>query len=101
MAQSATSLAKDRVVALGQGHDEVVGVDHAGGGLHLLARRFRWVARTAVADVLRDGAREQERLLEHDPDARPQVLAGEFPDVPTVDEDPPFCGVVEARYQAR
>src|SRR5215207_3084230 len=92
---------KNRVVAFGKCRDEVVGVDNTGRGLHLLARRLRGVAGTAVADVLSDGAREQERLLEHDPDVGPEVPACEFPDVPTVDKDPSFHGVVEAWYQAR
>src|SRR5215218_9672954 len=101
MAKRSPAFPQDRIVALGKGRDEIVGVDHAGSSLNLLTRRLRGVAGTAVADVLRDGAREQERLLEHDPDVRPQVLAGELCHVPAVDKDPPFHRVVEARYQAR
>src|SRR5215218_2235523 len=101
MAKRPAALTQNRVVALRQGRNEVVGVDHTGSGLNLLAGRLRWVAGTAVADVLRDGAREQERLLEHDPDVRPQILAGELPHVPTVDKNPAFRGVVEAWDQAR
>src|SRR5215211_2653501 len=101
LAERPSTLAQNRVVAFRKSSDEAVGVDHTGSGLDLLTRRRRGIAGATVTDVLRDGAREQEGLLEHDPDVRPQVFAGELRHVPTVDEDPSLRRVIEARYQAR
>src|SRR5215213_2079980 len=63
LAERTAPFPQHRLVAFGKGRDEVVGVDHPGGGLHLLAGRLRRVARTAVPDILRDGPGEQDGLL--------------------------------------
>ena len=57
-------LAEDGVVAVGQGHDEVVGGRLLRRGDDVLGRG----ALPAVGDVLGDGAAEQDRLLQHHAD---------------------------------
>src|SRR5829696_7814232 len=100
LAERSSALAQHGIVAVRQIHDEAVGVDHAGRRFDLPAARLSGVARTAVADVLGDGAGEQEGFLQHDPYVRPQVLAGHLPDVPSVYADRTFGGVVEAGDEA-
>ncbi len=56
------ALADARLVAVGEGGDEVVGVGRAGRLDHLGLGR----ARAAVGDVLQDGAAEQKDVLRHD-----------------------------------
>ncbi|MOA57768.1 hypothetical protein D3C78_1820070 [compost metagenome] len=53
----------------------------------------------AVGDVLRDGAEEQERLLQHQPDVAAVVGHGEAADVGAVDLDGAVGHVVEAADQ--
>ncbi|KAF1061315.1 MAG: hypothetical protein GAK39_05778 [Variovorax sp.] len=67
----------------------------AGGGHDLGAAGVR----LAVGDVLRDGAEEQEGLLQHQPDVAPVVGHGEAADVGAVDLDRALGGVVEAADQ--
>ena len=62
------ALADHRVVAVGEADDEVVGVGGRARRDHLVAGRLG----VAVADVVGDGAVEQVRLLEHDPDLPPE-----------------------------
>jgi hypothetical protein len=94
--QARASLAQDGVVALGQPRDEVVRV----GGLRrrddLVHRRVE----LAVANVVGDRAREQQRLLEDHADLVAQRLELEVADVVPVDRDPAALGVVEADEHA-
>ena len=64
------ALADQRIVAVGQPQDELVGAGGAGGGDDL---RPRGVG-PAVGDVLGDRAVEQERLLQHDADVAAVLL---------------------------
>ena len=59
------ALAEHRLVALGQALDEFRGTGEPGGAADLLLVG----ARNREADVAADGVPEQERLLEHEPDA--------------------------------
>ena len=54
----------------------------------------------AVADVVRDGAGEEHRLLRDEADLRAQVLLGHVAHVDAVHEDASAVHVVEARDQA-
>jgi hypothetical protein len=62
--QALAALAHQRVVALRQAQDEVVGMGGAGGGDDLVAGGVG----LAVGDVLGNGAEEQEGLLQHQAD---------------------------------
>ena len=66
------ALADDRVVLLLEPVDELVGVRDAADLANLLQRRVR----PAVADVVGDGAVEQEVVLEHDAELRCGSRAG-------------------------
>ena len=59
--QCGGALAQDAVVALGHGHDEIVGGGLLGRGDDVL----ECGPLAAVGDVLGDRAAEQERLLQH------------------------------------
>ncbi|CAA9321894.1 MAG: hypothetical protein AVDCRST_MAG40-1504, partial [uncultured Gemmatimonadaceae bacterium] len=94
--QARPALAEEGVVALGQGGDEVVRVRGARGLLHLEVRGLQ----AAVADVVADGAREQEGLLVDDADLRPQAVEGQVAHVAAVEQHAAAGGVVEARQEA-
>jgi hypothetical protein len=64
--QALAAFADQRIVAVRQAQDEVVGMGGAGGGDDLLARGVG----LAVGDVLGNGAEEQEGLLQHQADVR-------------------------------
>ena len=53
----------------------------------------------AVADVLRDGAGEEDRLLRHEADLRAQLLLRHLAHVHAVHQDAAAVDVVEARNQ--
>jgi hypothetical protein len=86
------ALADLGVVAVRQLGDELLGADRRGGGADLLVLGVG----AAEGDVLAHGAREQERLLRHDPHLRAQRVAGDLAQVVPVDEHAPAGGVVEA-----
>jgi hypothetical protein len=88
-------LAEDGVVAIGHGRDEVVGGRLLGRGDDVLGRR----PLAAVGDVLRHGAAQQQRLLQHHADLLPQGVEGELPDVQAVDEDGARVRVVQPRQE--
>lgn len=79
------------VIALGQLHDEIVGVGGAGGLLDL----GRVDVRLAVGDVLPHRQIEQERVLGHDADVRAQAGQGVVVQGVAVQDDLPFLAVVE------
>ena len=68
-AEREAAFADDRVVALGEGLDELIGL----GGLRGLAHLVVGGLRTAQADVLGDRLAEQERVLVDDADVTAQV----------------------------
>ena len=74
--------ADDRVVAVRQVADEVVGRGDLGRPLDLLARRLGM----AEGDVRRHRVAEQEALLKHEADAAPQSVEIEIADVDAVDQ---------------
>ena len=80
------------LIAVGLGHDEIVGVGRTGGRHDVLKRG----AGPAVADVLGNGAGKEHRLLQHDADLRAQVAQVDFADVDPVDRNGPVIDVVEA-----
>lgn len=82
----------DSVVALGQLHDEVVGVGGPGRLFHL----GRVDSVLAVGDVLPHREIEQERILGHDADVRAQAGQGEIVQGVAVQQDFPLPAVVEA-----
>ena len=72
-----------------------MGVCGAGGGDDFLARGIGF----AVGDVLGDGAEEQERFLQHQPDVAPIFGDRHGADVDAVDQDRTFGNVVETTDQ--
>ena len=95
--QGQPALADDRVVAIGQLADELVGLGGRGGGEDLLVGGVV----TAVGDVVPDRVGEQEAVLEDDAEARPQRGQPGLADVDPADADRPGVDVVEARQQQR
>ena len=91
------ALADDRVVALGQLPDEVVGAGRGRGRDDLVERRVG----PAVGDVVADRHREQERLVEHHADVVAQARQREVAHVVAVDAHRAVGHVVEAREQPR
>ena len=83
------------VVAIGFGHDEIVGVRRCARLNDLIEGR----PRLAVADVLRNGAAEQDGILQHDADLVSQVQKPNPADVHSVDLDPAAVHVVEPADQ--
>ena len=79
------------VVTLGQGHDEFMGLGCFGGGHDV---RFGGV-RTAVADVVADGAGEKDGVLGNKSDRTQQGCLTEPPDVRAVDANASCSDVVE------
>ena len=70
-----------RVVAVGQGGDELVGLGGTGRRLDVGLRGIG----AAVGDVLADGAAEQHGLLQHDADMAAQALQRHVAHVVPVD----------------
>jgi hypothetical protein len=70
--QRLAAFADQRVVAVRQAQDELVGVRGAGGGDDLGARGVG----LAVGDVLGNGAEEQEGFLQHQADVRRYSATG-------------------------
>ena len=92
-ARQPDALRPERAVeAAGQAADEVLGVGRAGGADDVLARRV-----AAVGDVLGDGAGEQHRVLQEDPDLVAKPVERAVARVAAVDEDRAGGRVVEAR----
>ena len=81
--QPRAAVADDRVVAVGQRADEVVGVGRPGRGDDLGLGRVE----PAVQDVLADRAAEQRRLLGDQADLAAQAGHGHVADVDAVDPD--------------
>ena len=90
--QLGAALADLGVIAARQLGDELVGADRGGGGADL---RVVGVG-APEGDVLANRAREQERLLGHDPHLRAQRVAGDLAQVVSVDQHAPARRVVEA-----
>ena len=86
------ALADHRVVPFGELPDEDVGAGGLGGGDDLFAAGVG----SPVGDVVPNGDREEERLVEDDADVAPQAGQGQVPDVLIVDEDGSVAHVVEA-----
>ena len=89
-------LADDRVVALRKRGDEVVGVRRARRRADLILGRLQ----PSVADVLRNRAREEEGLLEHERDLAAERAELDRPDIAPVDENASLLRVVQAGEQA-
>ena len=79
-----------------QGADEVADVDFVGGALEA----FVGDPRGAEADVVGDGAGEEEGVLQDDAEALAQRVEVLLADVDAVDEDAAALDVVEAHHQA-
>ena len=71
------------VVSVGEVADELVSPGRGGRRFDLLVGG-RW---SAVGDVVANGYREQERLVEDDPDVGPQAGLGELADIVSVEFD--------------
>lgn len=90
--EAESPLADGRVVAVGQGTDEIVSPGGAGRGDDLLEGRVR----PAVGDVVPHGLGEQEPVLEGNTDLAPQRREGHVPQVVAVHEDRSGLRVVES-----
>ena len=86
------AFADERIVAVGQVQNELVGAGGAGGGDDFGRR----CVGPAVGDVLGDRAVEQERLLQHDADVAAILFDRERADVGAIDENRAVGDVVEA-----
>ncbi len=93
--QAEAALAHGRLVALGQGGDELVGLRRPGRRLDLLVAGFG----PPVGDVGGDGVGEKEALLEHHPDLRPQRIEPEAANIHPVHPHRPLQDVVEAGHE--
>ena len=91
------ALAHPRFVTVRQALDEPVKLGSLGRPHHVVHGRFV----DPVGDVVPYSRREGEHILEHNADAAPQRIEGDFADVHAVDEDPARRGVVEAGQQVR
>ena len=85
------------LVAVGLGHDEIVGVGEA---CRLLDFGLRGVE-TAEADVLVDRVVEEKALLRHDADLLAQREKGQVAQVSAVDQDSALLRVVEAEQEGK
>ena len=94
-AEPGAALAQQRVVALRELDDEVMGVRGAGRGLDLVPGEVG----AAVGDVGEHRVVQEDRLLRHDPHEAPQARAREPRDRHPVHQDRAFGGLVEARQQ--
>src|SRR5262249_45885457 len=83
-------------VAVGEAHDEVVGMGGLGGGNDLGFAR----AGPAEGDVVAHRGAEQERVLAHEGDLPAQRAARDRGDVLAVDDDGAALRLVEAHDQA-
>src|SRR5574343_372058 len=93
--QALAAFADQRVVAVRQAQDELVGVGGAGSGDNFLARCVRF----AVGDVVGDGAEEQERLLQHKADVLTELGNRHGADIDAVDQHLAFGDIVETADQ--
>ena len=91
--QPRAPIADDRVVAVGQRRDEVVGVGGHGRGHHLIVAGVQ----PAVADVLRHGPAKEGRFLRHQADLATQAVDGHVADIHAIDADGPRGHVPQAR----
>lgn len=83
------------VVPVGELEDELVRLGRAGGGFDLGGGR----PGSSEGDVLPDGGREEEALLEHDVDGAPQRVEAQVAHVLAVEADGAGARVVEARHE--
>ena len=83
------------LVALRQLVDKRIGADQLRRPLHILQRLLR----IAERDVLLNRSREQENILQDQPDVPPEFLQPEFVDVNTIHQNLPFLHLVEAEEQ--
>ena len=93
--EPAAALAHFSVVPVREVHDKPVRIGRARHRDDLLAGGFR----PAVRDVLGDAAMEEQRLLQHDADLRPQLLLQGLLEGDAVDENLAVRSVVEPRDQ--
>ena len=93
--QPLAALTDQRVVAVRQPQDEIVRMGGTRCGDDVVARGVR----PAIGNVLRNGAEEQEGLLQHQPDVTPVVGHGEAADVGAIDLDRAVGHVVETADQ--
>ena len=93
-AQASAPLAEHVAVPGGQPLDEPVGA-HAPRRFPARLRRHRSIEREIVQDV----SREEEEILLHEADDRPEVGRRKLPDVHAVHRDPAAVGVVEPEEQ--
>ncbi len=95
--QGESPLTYHRVVALGKSGDELAGLGRVRRGHDLLPGRVG----PPESDVPGDAVREQEAVLEDQPDRRTQRVQREVPDVVAADPDVAAAHVVEAGEQQR
>ena len=89
------ALADQRVVPLGQALDELRHLRRLRGGAHLLLGGVG----AAVGDVGPDRVGEEEGVLEHHPERRPQLRQTQLPHRHAAEAHPPVLRVVEAGEQ--
>ncbi len=89
------ALADQRVVALGQALDELRHLGRLRRGAHLLLGGVG----AAVGDVGPDRVGEEEGVLEHHPEGRPQLRQAQLPHRHAAEAHPPVLRVVEAGEQ--
>merc|ERR1719272_1141144 len=90
-----TALTNLRLVGIGNAHDEVVGVGHLGGALHV----SHGGSLRTVHDVLLDRHSEKHGLLRHKANLHTEPLGIVGADINTIDEDAALLDIVETRHE--
>src|SRR6185369_6810152 len=91
------ALADDRVVALRQPQDELLGIRRAGGGPELVGARVG----LAHADVVLDGAVKEPGVLADEGDAASHLVEAQLAQIAAADRHPAAVRVVEPEQQPR
>ena len=93
--QAAAPFAQYSVIALFQPHDEVMGIHRFGSSYDFIIR----CVKLSIADVVPDGAGEQEVVLGHDAHLPPQAFDGNLLHVMAVDVHMALLNVVKTADQ--
>lgn len=94
--ESRAAFAQHGLIALREGHDEVVGIGAFGGGLDLLLGGLR----TAIGDVGCNGIGKEEGLLEDEANVGAQGCDGAIADIGAIDADGAAGDIEEAQKEA-
>ena len=92
LAQVAAAREEQRIISIGQLHDEVMRIGKLGGSFDLLVRGIQ----PAVANVLPDRCREYISILKHDPQLTAQTVLVQLADIAAIYGDYAIINLIEA-----